>query len=86
MVCLHGLLFCFKVISPEVVREVEARMNREYVPPPLPLVSTPRHNHRISQVSILPTVQELHRHSGIIDFIIKSVLISGHQIIILITT
>lgn len=64
---LHGLLFCFKVISPEVVREVEARMNREYVPPPLPLVSTPRHNHRISQVSVLPTVQELHRHSGITD-------------------
>ncbi|XP_027851338.2 serine/threonine-protein kinase SIK3-like [Aphis gossypii] len=52
------------VISPEVVREVEARMNREYVPPPLPMVSTPRHSHRISQVSVLPTVQELHRHSG----------------------
>lgn len=68
MVCLHGLLFCVKVISPEVVREVEARMNREYVPPPLPLVSTPRHNHRISQVSVLPTVQELHRHSGITIF------------------
>lgn len=69
MVCLHGLLFCFKVISPEVVREVEARMNREYVPPPLPLVSTPRH-HRISQVSVLPTVQELHRHSGITDLLL----------------
>lgn len=85
MVCLHGL-FCFKVISPEVVREVEARMNREYVPPPLPLVSTPRHNHRISQVSILPTVQELHRHSGIIDFIIMSIHIGGHHIIIILIT
>ncbi|XP_050426740.1 serine/threonine-protein kinase SIK3-like isoform X3 [Adelges cooleyi] len=52
------------VISPEVVREVEARMNREYIPPPLPVVSTHRHNHRVSQVSVLPTVQELHRHSG----------------------
>lgn len=65
MVCLHGLLFCSKVISPEVIREVEARMKREYVPPSLPLVSTPRHIHRVSQVSVLPTVQELHRHSGI---------------------
>ncbi|XP_050531158.1 serine/threonine-protein kinase SIK3-like isoform X2 [Daktulosphaira vitifoliae] len=52
------------VISPEVVREVEARMNREYIPPPLPVVSTHRHNHRVSQISVLPTVQELHRHSG----------------------
>jgi len=62
------LIFFFKVISPEVVREVEARMNREYVPPPLPMVSTPRHSHRISQVSVLPTVQELHRQSGIMVF------------------
>jgi len=68
VVCLHGLLlFCFKVINPDVVREVEARINRDHVPPILPLVSTPRHVHRKPQVTVMPTVQELYRHSGIMN-------------------
>lgn len=65
-----------------MVREVEARMNREYIPPPLPLVSTPRHNHRLSQVSVLPTVQELHRHSGILDILTMRNFIYGHHFIL----
>jgi len=53
------------VISPELVQEVESRMNRQHTPPLLPVVSTPaRSRLRKPQISALPTVQETHRSPG----------------------
>lgn len=51
------------VISPELVQEVETRMNRQYIPPPLPVVAA-RQRIRKPQIPALPTVQESHRVSG----------------------
>lgn len=52
------------VISPELVQEVETRMNRQHIPPLLPVVTTTRTRIRKPQISALPTVQESHRISG----------------------
>lgn len=51
------------------MHQVERRMNRDFLPPTLPIISTgPRPNHRKSQITVMPTVRELYRYSGIIDF------------------
>lgn len=63
-VCVHV------VISAEVMQEVEARMNRQHIPPLLPAVAPATHHRsrlRKSQISALPTVQESHRSSGIMS-------------------
>lgn len=54
------------VISPELVQEVETRMNRQYTPPLLPVVAAPTTRPRLRkpQISALPTVQESHRVPG----------------------
>lgn len=54
------------VISPELVQEVETRMNRQYTPPLLPVVAAPTTRQRLRkpQISALPTVQESHRVPG----------------------
>uniref|UniRef100_A0A1B6H4M6 non-specific serine/threonine protein kinase n=1 Tax=Cuerna arida TaxID=1464854 RepID=A0A1B6H4M6_9HEMI len=54
------------VISPELVQEVESRMNRQHTPPLLPVVAAPSTRPRLRkpQISALPTVQESHRVSG----------------------
>lgn len=48
--------FCYSVISPELVMEVEARMKRNYMPPMLP---QQRKHSRHAAKPHLPTVQEL---------------------------
>ncbi|XP_075222290.1 serine/threonine-protein kinase SIK3-like isoform X2 [Lycorma delicatula] len=54
------------VISPELVLEVENRMNRQYKPPLLPAVPAPTTRPRLRKqlASPLPTVQEAHRCLG----------------------
>lgn len=66
----------FEVFSKEIVREVEARMNREHTPPQLPALPataslTHRHS-RVSQVCPLPTVKEANRTGkGFICFAVE---------------
>lgn len=53
---LYNFACCLLVIPPEVVMEVEARMNRNYMPPILP---TRKHSRHTQVKPHLPTVQEL---------------------------
>lgn len=70
LISLSNLLLKFKVISPDLILEVEARMNRNYLPPSLKNASqisgSPPTNSYIMQqqrrygrACKLPTVQEV---------------------------
>ncbi|KAG8283325.1 hypothetical protein J6590_021226 [Homalodisca vitripennis] len=64
------------VISPELVQEVESRMNRQHTPPLLPVVAAPSTRPRLRkpQISALPTVQESHRVSGPLKVISRNIV------------